>query len=297
MAKKNDIDALITEKIALMDNAEFVDLVSELEKTLSVYVQNWYREKYGETKNMTVSERLTYMATQVNALEKKLVDLINKSKPFTEGIGQYMRKFEQIGKLNVRLHKKMSNIDVDDLVKLATKQQTELVGDIAGTVVGRIKKNLTDPLREIFIKPVKKMIYSNILAGTPATEMVGILQEFIEGDKDTFGKIARWGDQITRDSIREYDGAINNMIKDEYGLNAFRYIGSLVRDSRPLCVHIITTYDGDMTYEQLEEVLDKYSDSPGVMPGTTVENFTQHAGGYNCRHDVLPYYRPDAKET
>ncbi len=118
-------------------------------------------------------------------------------------------------------------------------------------------------------------------------------------------------------TLGQYSGAISNLVRVKYGLKWFNYVGSLIEDSRPFCDHIRDMGNRSISVEELETVLAEYcpggvpskekityttvngktstrEKGSGMTPGTTVETFTQFAGGkeYNCRHDVFWVRKP-----
>jgi hypothetical protein len=43
-----------------------------------------------------------------------------------------------------------------------------------------------------------------------------------------------------------------------------------------------------MTKKQVKEVINRFGDWSGKIPGTNESNFIIYRGGYNCRHQMLP---------
>ena len=124
------------------------------------------------------------------------------------------------------------------------------------------------------------------MRGTPSTQLKTELHDFIIGQKGKMGQLERWSGQITRDALSQYDGAVNDMVREEYNLNAFRYIGSLVTDSRPQCIRWVQKKV--LRYDELtKELADPRN--RGQIPGTNKDNFGTYKGGYNCRHQAIPF--------
>ena len=106
-------------------------------------------------------------------------------------------------------------------------------------------------------------------------------------------ELTRYVRQVATDALFQYDGALNEDIKKEFGFTKFRYLGSLVEDSRPFCEHM-KSLGGVIDIEQLKIALDdfcpngepKKGKGDGMIKGTTVANFSINRGGYNCGHRV-----------
>ena len=112
------------------------------------------------------------------------------------------------------------------------------------------------------------------------------------------------------DSMRMYDGAFQDKIKVVYDFKNIRFIGNIIETSRPICTHLRNDLKGKFSVEQLKLVLDDYCPNgnpsekkityktvsgkeytqkkgAGMHNGTTIDNFGQFAGGWQCRHRVI----------
>jgi len=81
---------------------------------------------------------------------------------------------------------------------------------------------------------------------------------------------------------------------DEYGVNEWRYTGTLINDSRPFCVHCVRDLGGKIPDKELDPLLKRYLADPklrqGMRPGTNRKNFGSKRGGLRCRHRAIPVY-------
>lgn len=144
-------------------------------------------------------------------------------------------------------------------------------------------------------QPIKTAIAYNIRAGATTSQTI----EFLDGlllkkPGQEYAKMARYTTQIVNDAILGYDGAIMQRFADEYGVNEWRYSGSLIKDSRPFCVHCVKTLNGKIPDKDLDKLLVEFQSnkakSQGMRPGTNRHNFASYRGGYRCRHRVFPVY-------
>ncbi|MBK9330280.1 MAG: hypothetical protein IPM95_13480 [Sphingobacteriales bacterium] len=115
---------------------------------------------------------------------------------------------------------------------------------------------------------------------------------------------------LISDCLSQYDGAMNDATRQAFEFNDLLYIGNTCADSRPICTHIKETYNGRLTLNQLESILNEYcpngipseemityqtingiqrtsTKGSGMIIGTTVENFSQFRGGKGCRHTAI----------
>jgi len=143
-----------------------------------------------------------------------------------------------------------------------------------------------------FIQPVKQLLYSRVSFGGSVVDAERQLKQIVLGDVGKYGVLQRWIGQIARDTINEYQGTINQQIKVQYDLNAVRYIGGLVEDSRAQCVRWVKEFGGVLRDDQLASEIEwAYKNGSGMKPDTNPSNFCQKRGGYNCIHDAIPVRR------
>ncbi|GAF75509.1 unnamed protein product, partial [marine sediment metagenome] len=214
---------------------------------------------------------------------------IERNVGYRSEIRKYMTNFDVMDKLNTKIHRGLNKIDIKGVIKLANKQKRELVGKTVGNVlseVNRFPQNmLGDEMREQFTKPVKKILYENIMQGKSQSAAKKALHDYIVGQKGKIGQLERWSGQIARDTLSQYDGAVNDMVRKEFDLNGYRYIGSLVRDSRPQCIRWRRMKELPMAILPAELA---NPSNRGQIPGTTKDNFGTYRGGYNCQHSAIP---------
>ena len=285
------VNQLLSEKLKLY---ELDDLFKEVRK-VQRYTFKQAVDLYIAEKNRLEGEafmaRGSLAATAVNRFEKRLTDAIESNVGYKSEIRKYMTNFDKMDLLNSKVHKALNKINIDGVIKLANKQKRELVGGTVEKVVGEIgrfpENMLGDEMRQQFTKPVKKVLYQNIMQGKSQSEAKKALHKFIIGDKGKIGQLERWSGQIARDSLSQYDGAINDMVRKEFDLNGFKYIGSLVKDSRPQCKKWKRM--GTIPYKTLnKEIAWAYSNGKGMIPGTNKDNFATYTGGHNCSHGAIP---------
>ena len=145
-----------------------------------------------------------------------------------------------------------------------------------------------------------------MFANRRATEQRAIFADLLKNK----GIVNKYVNNIARDAMNQYAGAINEEIRIKFKPTVFAYVGSIIDDSRPICRHI---HGKTLSLTELDKVLNEYipegipSDAvtyvsrpnakgvmtnykttkgAGMIEGTTVNNFATFVGGYNCRHIV-----------
>lgn len=85
----------------------------------------------------------------------------------------------------------------------------------------------------------------------------------------------------------QYDGDIQNEIANRYELDGIRYVGSIVRDSRPQCRR--WRRKREFARAELQAEIDwMFRRGEGYIRSTTTSNFFRYRGGHNCRHNAFP---------
>ena len=139
-----------------------------------------------------------------------------------------------------------------------------------------------------FIKPLTEGIYKNIVAGATIENLTASLEQAIMSDEARMGLFKAYVSRASRDALMQYEGQVNSRIANEYELDAYRYVGSIIRDSRPQCIRWVGK--GYLTKKELEaEINWAFNAGSGMIPGTTKDNFCIYRGGYNCRHSAIPF--------
>jgi hypothetical protein len=216
----------------------------------------------------------------VNTINQTIVDAIQKSKmPAT--IREFLRDFDTIKEFNVDVHSKLNG--------LSKKELEDLINPIQRGVVQQTLDGLTGAgVDANFIEPVKQGIYRNIVGGATRSDLENFLTAYVVGTPELNGLYSRYVKQISRDALGQFDGQINAIIADEFGLDAFRYVGSIIDDSRAQCVRWV----GKRILEKSEmqsEIAWANNNGSGMIPGTNPDNFLVFRGGYNCRHRAIPF--------
>ena len=220
-------------------------------------------------------------------LDSIIIEELQRS-DYPGSVRKYLQDFDLVTDYNAELHESLNDIDPEELKNLVDpfKQQT-----VEDTLQGLTGSGVSTQ----FVEPVRQELFKNIVAGENATDIEATLRRMIEGDADTLGGLSRYVGQVTRDALNQYDGQINAKIADEFGLDAYQYVGSLIDDSRPQCVRWVGK--NVLLKEELEQEINwANSNGSGMIPGTTPQNFAIFRGGYNCRHSAIPFKMTKAEK-
>lgn len=263
------------EEVASQFNKNLINVEKELAKELNKLVGSYYG------RNLSVPEK----ARLINEITNKLNNLILKS-DYKSAVDDYLVSFDEINNLQKSLQKEVNGISLRKVP----------LNDYKKAQIDIVKNNLLQSgVSGKFTEPIKEILTRNVLIGTSLEDARGILEEYVLGDGG-LGILQRNIGQVANDTLRQYDGAINGVIKDKYGMTKIAYVNSNIDTTRGQCLYW-TSFEF-LTDEQLENeipianaggTLGGFKCS-GMIPGTDFSNFTANRGGYNCRHEAIPIY-------
>jgi hypothetical protein len=198
---------------------------------------------------------------------------------YVEQATQYVRDLEGLPKANVDNMAKLTGLRVDEAI-LKTPMRAAI--DRAAYAFGQ--NSVTQQLTE----PIRQLLATNITGGASVPSTRAALNELIRGIDNDGGRFARYTNTLARDIVYSGDGAMAAEMIREYDLNAIRYIGSLVRDSRTQCVRW-----SKLPYILLKDLPAQVAWASGLSgygsgKELTTTNFATVRGGWNCRHIVVP---------
>lgn len=220
---------------------------------------------------------------EINKIEKGMNKIL-EGKKYTGAIEQYLNELDDIQDANVKLQKKYNDLEVE-VSKLSPARKF---------VYEQANHYLTGKgLDEQYVQPIKYLLMQQVTSGASITESKKMIHKWATGELTdgelTMGRqtpnLQKYSTQIARDTSFQFNGVINQIIAEEYDLDKFIYVGNLVKDSRPLCKHLVDL-DRPIDFDELPPLIKKYP--TGLYKGTTKDNFVVYRGGYNCRHTVVP---------
>jgi len=227
---------------------------------------------------------------------RKLMDLgfsdgkIKSTKSRAETVRQILNVIESVvggPVVDSAVRGMFTSIDEINLINAQIHQQLNSISDISA-VVGR---NRADIIRKVsesmfgveyrnnFVLPLQKGLTQRVMTGIGFNQLESYLAQQMGNSP--------WVRFAAFNAVQQYDGAINEAIADEFKLNAYRYVGSLIEDSRPQCRRWVGKEV--IKREDLNSELEwARMNGSGIVPATNEINFARFRGGYNCRHQAYP---------
>ena len=277
MAKKT-LESLVDEKDSFIEGAEndLTDGFAPIENSIyNAVMKEIYKMDQEDGKILFNDANLLILL----GLADLIVSSIQKSSYPTK-VKDYIGSFPRVRQYNLKIQNSVNGNSISEMDELIIPLENEIARQVTDGLTGQ-------GIYTQFITPLTETIYKNLVAGTTIEQLKSSLLTLIESNPDRLGIFKRYVTQISRDAIMQYEGQINARIADYYGYNAYRYVGSIIRDSRPQCIRWLGK--GILMKSELEgEIAWAYNSGAGMIPGTGADNFSVYRGGYNCRHTAVP---------
>lgn len=154
-----------------------------------------------------------------------------------------------------------------------------------------IDKLIGQGLNANFVNPITETVNNAIVMGQNLQDLIGNLENVLitnaNPNKQALGLLSNYATRIGRDVLFQMQGAVNQVIRNEYDLDGYAYIGTEVEDTRPQCIRWLDK--GFLKISELEdEIAWAEKNGKGMIQGTTPDTFAIDRGGYNCRHAAIP---------
>lgn len=275
MPTRKEIEELLRQSQRLKDES-----VIRLGKRLGSVQNRIFRIVVSEIAKLSFSGGSVKL-TATNA--SKIQRIINKversifSGRYLDDIDAYLASFQDLEGATIANHSVINGIKVTkgSLKNLRAEFLEETLSQIKGT-----------GFKAGFLDELKSRIARNVIAGSNRLDIRDELENFILGNEERLGGLTRHVNQISTDLINQYDGAMNQLIGNEFGLNWIVYAGRLIATSRPQCIRWVGKRY--LHRDQLdEEIMYANNNGSGMIPGTTVSNFSVNRGGFNCLHQAI----------
>lgn len=200
------------------------------------------------------------------------------SQSAVSNVSTILPQFERMFELNARMHAGVNDLELEpnDFRRLRTAFADLMVDELIDTAESA----------ELIV-PIRNVITRNILSGATLSRTEDDLMRTLTSRGEGTGKLQARVTQITRDSMYGFDGAVNKQVADRFDMNAYMYVGSLIKDSRPQCKRWVEKREL-LKSELPAEIAWAKRNGSGMRPTTTAETFPIDRGGYNCRHEAIP---------
>ena len=211
----------------------------------------------------------------------ELIDDVLQESGFLGLVDELITDFDQIDNNILEQQKTVNGLEVS--ARLFTPQKQLFIDQVLASLV-------SGGIRAEFEVPMKQVIFSYIRKNSPVVELEKVIRESVALD------LKRWAGTTARDAVYGYQGAANEAIKAEYGMNGFIYIGSERLNTRAQCSKWIRAgkqadefWEAEIAWAKKGGTYDKRRVS-GFKKDTALSNFAQNRGGFGCLHEAVPTF-------
>jgi hypothetical protein len=276
------IDQLIGkgESTMVMAEEDFAVSMKKIEKELLKEINKLFESIDVSAGKIQTSDKVIEFLASI----EKRIDTALKKSGYNANVNSLLKNFEVIRQNNIDIHGALNNVAIP---------YKSLNGITKLEVENTIHKLLGSGISKDFKIPIREALYRNITLGATIQDAKLTIEDFILSSEDKPSRLLRYTTQVARDSLSQYDGAIQTTIKKELELNDYLYSGSIIRDSRCQCRYWVkkARLDAESLADEIDTALSGGSldgcACSGMIPGTTVENFAVYRGGYSCRHRAI----------
>ena len=225
----------------------------------------------------------------ISAIEQELKGAIF-SNSYYKSLANFSSEFQVQASLNNAYFASI----IDDFVVL--KDFTKVMEASRNSALSLLSE---DAFSQALIKPIQDSLLSSVIGGGSITDTLKSIRQIVIGSNDVDGRLISHVKRVAYDAFaiadRQYTQAVGNHHKFEW----FQWFGGKVSDSRCFCIEHHGKYFHRKEIEGFGEGLgigncSVYSSKllrngwQGMNENTTKITIWSYAGGYFCKHSILP---------
>lgn len=140
--------------------------------------------------------------------------------------------------------------------------------------------------------PLNQILNQNINSGGSFSGMLTQLQNYLKGPEGGEGKFLRYSRTYLTDTLFNYSRTYQQAVTSDLGMEYYLYQGGLTGKgkgsdgSREFCIHRAGNYYHHKEVESWAE-----EEWAGKRSGTTKSSIFIFAGGWNCKHSLIPVFK------
>ncbi len=207
---------------------------------------------------------------------------------FRVSVSAFMADFDKMEEQVILLHEVINGIKPASAIRERADSRLKFLAD-------KTLYEMTEGgMRQYFVEQAKDVLFAASEFGYSITEAENLLREKIRTSKNLKNKTQyyRYASQVAADAVQGYAGQLNQIIADEYKMTKVRYIGRVIKTTRPFCRHVMSNLKGVIESRELTPLLKRFLSDPkldnGMKPNTDKNNFLTLRGGYRCKHNAIP---------
>lgn len=155
------------------------------------------------------------------------------------------------------------------LLQAAKQNAIALLGD------GAINQRL--------VAPVGEQLVNLISTGSSLQDAIKSIETFIQGNPEVDGKLLSYARTVADTAFATFDRSYTYAFSKDLAVEWYLYAGSTIGTTRPFCCQRAGHYYRASEVESWGSL-----EWAGQIAGTNSSSIFSYAGGWNCRHSILP---------
>ncbi len=205
-------------------------------------------------------------------LKEQLKDILLQS-DYVSAVKEFAKQFDQQAKItNQLLRKGFDNVETE-LANQLNKISKKNTADILINSIGD----------EAFADAVSEQIELAVSNNASFKDTIKAVRDVVTGNDEIDGKLQQYAKQVAHDQFAIADRSYTSAMADEIGAEWFKYSGDTIESTREFCRE---RHNRFFYYKEIEEWADE--EWQGKIDGTNEKTIYSTAGGYNCRHSIIP---------
>jgi hypothetical protein len=249
----------------------FLDRLHRVQSEIFREAVRYIRQlEVGRDGRLLINRHNLRVLNEFGAWFRKVVD----ESSFYEEVRAFIREFErQSGITRDFFAQEFGTVSIatvaDDVLEMQKRQAAGLM--LETIMDGRFRQE------------IESYVVNAMLGRSTFSETLEGLQTIITGDRELDGKLIQYSKQVAFDAFTIADRTYTQTIAEGLGVEWYFYSGDLRAGSRPFCVQRSNKF---FHKKEIEDWAHLQWD--GKRAGTNEKTIFQFAGGYNCKHSILP---------
>lgn len=193
---------------------------------------------------------------------------------FYDRLTVFLNEFDKQGTITADyFRKEFGNVILSELTQQIIEQKKLLTAEIF----------INSIIDSDFKFVIKNHVTNAVLGKSTFSETLNTLQTIITGDDRLDGKLVQYSKQVAYDSFVIADRTYTHAIAEALNAEWFKYSGGKRAGTRPFCLSRFNEFFHKKEVESWASL-----DWQGKIEGTEKNTIFDFAGGYNCKHSILP---------
>lgn len=262
--------------------------LSQFDKSIPALQSVLYKEMIQQIKRLdTKGDKISVTVKNLSILAsiKNKLNRLILNKEYTAEIKEFAASFNTVYKLQFEYWKAVEKSFKPKPLLKAIRNQA-ITDAVASLTSQGISANVSDNIIGI--------LRTNITSGGSYSALAEQLRQSLVNTPESKGILDRYVKVVTVDALQQFNRQYMNIVSADLGYQWYKYSGTDIETTRCFCDR--ATNKNYFHISEVPEMLkglgcDIYKKTGlwyGAIAGTNAENFFIRAGGYSCRHNILP---------